>query len=282
MALLCCLHNVKSVEVACYVTNENVCVLYPNITWDGTEEFEIIIPDKVTTDIFFAFPFKTKVIPTAIFDKFPHLKSLSMYEVGLETITSDNFVNAKTLTTISIVKNNIYTLKSNSFATAKNLQEIDVSENKITKIEDGAFDGLTELRRVILALNKVVNFDITKFTKLPITFLDVRFMDFTFTAPNELAKIVALNSSVTELHLSHNPIDTPEIWRRLSIFPNLKSVYFIFTEITHVDHMDEFRQLLPNLSHIDMGVNPLDSKWLEEAKIFFSKEGVKFIYEHHF
>lgn len=279
VALMCCLHNINTMEIACDVLDGNRCIFNQDVTWDGKEEFKITNSDEVTestTHILFRAPFKTKVIPIAIFDKFPQMYFLHINDVGLETISSDDFVNAKKLTLLDIKKNNIATLKSNSFSTI--LQQLDLSSNNITKIEDGAFEGPTELNTLFLSGNKVVNLDITKFTKLPkLRILDVSAMDFTFPAPNELAKIVASNSSVTVLHLSNNPIDTPDIWRRLSIFPNLETVYLTGTKITHVDHMDEFKQLLPNLRHIKMQENPLDSKWLEEAKIFFKKEEVEFV-----
>lgn len=284
VAVLCLtVHNVNSVEVSCQVNAANQCVFEQNETWDGKEEYKITNTDELaqsTTDIVLQAPFKTKLIPTAIFVKFPNLKSITIKEVGLDTISSDDFVNAKKLTHLYITKNNIATLKANSFTAVKNLVELDLSENQINKIEDDAFAGLNELTNLKLSANKVANLDLTSFTKYPkLTFLIVANMDFTFTAPfnsEEAEKIVALNSPITRLDLSNNPIASTDLWRQLSIFPNLKIAYFTANKITHIDHMDEFKKLLPHVTEIVMDKNPFDSKWLEEAKAYFKKVDVTF------
>lgn len=284
VAVLCStLHYVNSVEISCHVNADNQCVFEQDLVWDGKEEFKITNSDKLvelTTDIVLQAPFKTKVIPTAIFVKFPNLKSLVIKEVGLDTISSDDFVNAKKLTHLHIEKNNIGTLKPNSFSAAKNLLDLDLSENQITKIEEGAFEGLNELTKLDLFSNKVVDLDITQFAKFPkLTYLIVTNMDFTFSGAfnsDEAAKIVALNSTITKLDLSNNPIDSTDLWRRISIFPNLETAFFTATKITHIDHMDEFKKLLPHLVDLTMDENPFETKWLEEAKTFFNKAEVNF------
>lgn len=291
VAVLCLtIHNVNSVEVSCHVNAENQCVFEQNEVWDGKEEYKITNTDELaqsTTDVVLQAPFKTKLIPAAIFVKFPNLKSLTIKEVGLDTISFDDFENAKKLTHLYITKNNIATLKANSFTAAKNLAELDLSENQITKIEDAAFAGqdaafagLNELTNLNLSANKVANLDLASFTKYPkLTFLIVANMDFTFTAPfnsEEVERIVALNSPITRLDLSNNTIASTDLWRQLSIFPNLKIAYFTANKITHVDHMDEFKQLLPHVTELVMDKNPFDSKWLEEAKAYFKKVGVTF------
>lgn len=284
MAVLCStLHYVNSVDISCYVNDDNQCVFEQNLTWDGKEEFAIKNSEELaeaTTHIVLKAPFKTKVIPTAIFVKFPNLKSLSMMEVGLDTISSDDFVNAKKLTHLQIENNNIGTLKANSFSAAKNLLDLDLSENQIIKIEEGAFEGLNELTKLNLYANKVVDLDITQFAKFPkLTYLIVALMDFTFSAPfnsDETAKIVTLNSTITKLDLSNNPINSADLWRRISIFPNLETAYFTANKITHINHMDEFKKLLPHVVDLIMDENPFESKWLEEAKVFFNKAEVNF------
>ncbi len=286
-AVLCLsLHNVDSIEISCHVNADNKCVFESNVFWDGNEEFKITNSDElstITTDIVLQAPFKTKVIPTAIFVRFPNLKSLTITDVALEKISSDDFVEAKKLTKLHIEKNNIGTLKTNSFASIKNLLDLDLSENQITRIEEGAFDGLNELTKLNLYSNKVVNLDLKTFTTLPkLEYLIVAHTDFTFSAPfnsEEVAKVITLNSTITKLDLSNNPIDSPDLWRRLSIFPNLEIAYFTANKITHVDYMDEFKQLLPHVKELVMDENPFETKWLEEAKTFFDKVHVNFRYD---
>lgn len=287
VAVLCLtLHYINALEISCHVNEKNQCVFEQDVAWDGKEEFTITNSDKLaesTTDILVQAPFKTKVIPTTIFVKFPNLKSFTMMDVGLDTISNDDFVNAKKLTHLHIAKNNIVTLKAMCFSAAKNLVDLDLSDNHITKIEEGAFEGLPELTKLNLYANKVVDLDLTKFTKFPkLTYLIVAHMDFAFSAPfdsDEVAKFVALNSTITKLDLSNNPIDSTDLWRRLSIFPNLEHAYFTANKITHIDHMDEFKKLLPHLVDLVMDENPFDAKWLEEAKTFFNKAEVKFAYD---
>jgi Leucine-rich repeat (LRR) protein len=286
VAVLClAIRKVTSIEIACHVNADNKCVFESNVVWDGKEEFKITNSEELaqsTTDIVFQGPFKTQAIPTAIFVQFPSLKSLTIMDVGLEKISSDDFVEAKQLTHLHIEKNNIGTLKSNSFAAAANLVDLDLSDNQITKIE-GLFHGLDKLTKLSLDSNKVVNFDITKYTTLPkLTDLRVAQMDFAFTVPlnyEESKKIIELNSTITKLDLSNNLVDSADLWRRLSIFPNLETAYFTANKITHIDYMDDFKQLLPNVKELIMDENPFETKWLEEAKTYFEKVGVVFRYD---
>lgn len=280
------IHNVSSIDVSFHVNDDHKSVFEQNVAWDGKEEFKIIISDELaeaTTDIVLQAPFRTNQIPTAIFVKFPNLKSLTIMDVGLDTILSEDFVNAKKLSYLHIEKNNIPILKANWFAAAKNLVELDLSENQIVKIEDGAFIGLNELAKLSLYGNKVADLDLARFTKIPhLTWLIVANMDFQFSVPfnaDEAAKIIALNSPISRLDLSNNTIDNADLWRRLSIFPNLKTAYFTANKITHIDHMDEFKQWLPHVTELVMDENPFEPKWLEEAKIYFEKEEVLFRYD---
>jgi len=283
VALVCIgLNSINALELTWHVNDEDQYVFDQDVALDGTEEITIKTSDKIA-EVVIQSPFKTKVIPSIIFEKFPHLKSLTIKDVGLTTIWGHFFVNAKALTDLHIEGNDIGTLESNSFSAAKHLQSLDLSDNNITKIEYDAFAGLTELTKLSLHGNKVADFDIAKFAKFPkLDTLIVSDMDFTFSSPIdavEMAKIVALNSSITTLHLSNNPIDTPDLWKRLSIFPNLETAYFTGTKFTHIDHMEEFKKLLPHLTALTMDENPFDSKWLEEAKTYFSKEEVHFRYD---
>jgi len=278
-------HYVKAVDIVCHVNADNQCVFEQDITLNEKEPITITNSDKLvesTTNIVIKAPFKTKFIPAVIFDKFINLKSLTIKEVGLTGISNENFVNAKKLENLHIEGNNLEILKANTFSTLKHLKMLDLSENQIKKIEDGVFDSLVDLNKLVLHGNKVVNLDLTQFTKLPkLDYLIVSYMDFTFSGPfiaDDVAKIVALNSSITKLDLSNNPIDNTDLWRRLSIFPNLETAYFTATKITHVDYMEEFKKLLPHVSRLIMDENPFESKWLEEAKAFFSKEDVSFTY----
>lgn len=287
VAVLCLIiHNVDSLDIACHVNAQNKCIFEQDVVWDGEEEFKITNSDdlaEVTTDIVVQAPFKSKVIPAAIFVKFPHLKSLTIREVGLDTISNDDFANAKKLTHLHIEKNNIATLKASTFLAAANLLELDLSENHITEIEEGAFKGLNELTKLNLYDNTVHDLDITRFTRIPkLTYLIVAHMDFRFSKPfnsDEAAKIVALNSPIKKLDLSNNPIDSADLWKQLSIFPNLEIAFFTANKITHIDHMDEFKQLLPHLTEIVMDENPFDTKWLDEAKPIFDKLKVNFRYD---
>lgn len=287
VAVLCLsFQYVRSIEISCHVNADNKCVFESHVVWDGKEEFIITNSNElaeITTDVVLQAPFKTQVIPTAIFVRFPKLKSLTIMEVGLEKISSDDFVEAKHLTNLHIEKNNIGTLKSNSFANAKNLVDLDLSENQITRIEEGAFHGLNELRNLSLYSNKVVDLDLKPFIALPkLAYLIVAHMDFACSVPynsEEAAKLIKLNSTITKLDLSNNPIETTDLWRHLSIFPNLEIAYFTATKITHIDYMDEFKQLLPHVKELVMDENPFETKWLDEAKTFFNKIDVNFRYE---
>jgi len=256
------------------------------VTWNGKEDLKITNTDKVAetiTEIVMRSPFKTKVIPETIFVKFPNLKSLVILQVGLESISVHDFVDANKLTNLHIIRNNIPTLASNTFKNAENLMMIDLSENQITKIEEDAFNGLNFLTKLNLYSNKLANLDLSMFTKLPkLEYLNVANNDFKFPerfSADEAAKLIELNSTITTLDLSNNPIDSPDLWKRLSIFPNLEIVHITANKITHVDFMDEFKQLLPHVTTLTMDENPFEPKWLEKAKIFFEKEKINFRYD---
>ncbi|KAJ6634723.1 Leucine-rich repeat-containing protein 15 [Pseudolycoriella hygida] len=288
VAVLCAMtfHIVGSIEVTCYNNDDSKCVFEQDIMWDGMEEFVIKNSDEQadsTTEIILQAPFKTKFIPTEIFRKFANLKSLTIMEVGLDTISSDDFVNAKNLQYLHVRKNNIAVLKSSSFVAATNLLELDLSDNQITQIEEDAFNGLNEMTKLNLFANKVKDLNLAIFTKFPkLKYLVIAYADFIFSVPydpEEAAKLVMLNSSVTILDLSNNYINSTDLWRHLSIFPNLETVYLMSNKVTHVDHMEEFKRLLPYLTEIIMYTNPLDVDWKEGAKTFFDRLQIDFKYD---
>jgi len=277
---LICLNYGQTVEITCDFNADDECVFNDNVNLDGNIEIgnsETV--KETTTKIVLKAPLKTNVIPKVIFETFPKMETLMINGVGLTTISSDDFVNAKALMHLQIENNNIGTLKANSFSTLTHLKDLVLSENEITKIEDDAFDGLKELTLLNLYSNKVADLDITTFAKCPkLNHLIMGHMDYKLPALDSdvMEKIVALNSPMKIVDFSNNPIDTPDLWRRLSIFPNLETIYFTATKITHIDHMDELKKLLPHIKNIVMDENPLDAKWLEEANAYFSKEHISF------
>lgn len=92
-------------------------------------------------------------IPSDLFTLLPNLHTLTA-RADIQSISSDQFVNATELTTLDFGFNNrLTTLETNLFKFIPQLEYIVFGFNQITDIEGMAFDGLPKLKKLYLEAN---------------------------------------------------------------------------------------------------------------------------------
>lgn len=110
--------------------------------WNDTQVFKI--------DSNYVVP----VIPTGIFQRFPHLNRLYL-PIGLNSVRKDDFVGASNLYRLNLAHNDIEVVPGDLFKHMGKLEEINLANNKINSIEPNAFNGLARLRLIELTCNSL-------------------------------------------------------------------------------------------------------------------------------
>ena len=106
-------------------------------------------------------------IPNSLFEKFPNLKSLAIFnQINLTGLESKYFLNASKLQTLIIHKSNIKVLEERLFANAENIEYINLVNSSIDIIHKLAFDGLPNLQQLSLKNNKITKINSKTFSNI--------------------------------------------------------------------------------------------------------------------
>lgn len=166
---------------------------------------------------------KTKLekIPSILFKKFTMLKFFNASDVGLESISRDDFKSANYLTILNLSRNNITILENMLFLHCSALVELDLSQNQINWIHDSAFEGMSsKILRIDLSFNKISTFKEDFFLLMSST--STHRLSSVNLNSNEIDQIVQSNKTnpslvyVDDLNLGNNKLNAFEL-------PNLKA-----------------------------------------------------------
>lgn len=94
-------------------------------------------------------------LPLGLFDRYPLLRTVYTWNVGLQKLNRSSFRNALHLTTLDLTKNQIANLTADTFALAMNLKQLELTTNAIRLIDEQAFVGLSRLRVLYLDNNRI-------------------------------------------------------------------------------------------------------------------------------
>lgn len=106
-------------------------------------------------------------IPREIFVIFPHLKYL-IIESNIQTISPDDWINARNLSRLDLDYNELSELKAGTFAGLDELRTLELRYNLLTIISRGIFSGLVNLREVHFYDNKIHTIEDGAFENLPL------------------------------------------------------------------------------------------------------------------
>lgn len=141
------------------------------------------------------------VLPSEIFQKFPHLQALEVSS-GLKSITKTDFEIADELTRLDMYGNELQMLPTNVFEFTKNLETIILSKNQLTTIEAYAFNGLTKLDALYLNNNSLTELKRNTFAGAP----DILFIDLHGNRIESIEDDAFVLPKLGYLYLSNNRI----------------------------------------------------------------------------
>lgn len=94
-------------------------------------------------------------LPLGLFDRYPVVRTVYGWNVGLQKLNRSSFRNALHLTTLDLTKNQIVNLTGDTFSLAVNLKQLELTTNAIRSIDVQAFGGLGRLRILYLDDNRI-------------------------------------------------------------------------------------------------------------------------------
>lgn len=94
-------------------------------------------------------------LPLGLFDRYPLVRTVYTWNVGLQKLNSSSFRNALHLTTLDLSKNRIANLTADTFSLAVNMKQMELTTNAIRTIDERAFVGLGHLRVLYLDDNRI-------------------------------------------------------------------------------------------------------------------------------
>ncbi|CAO1388630.1 unnamed protein product [Diamesa serratosioi] len=107
------------------------------------------------------------VFPNAIFEKFPYLESVDLYDVQLKTLNQKSLTNCLGLQALNLEKNLIEHLDAGVFEQCENLLSLNLVNNKISIIDKDAFRNLGSLEILYLRENSIAIIHPETFNYIP-------------------------------------------------------------------------------------------------------------------
>lgn len=206
----------------------------------------------------------------------------------INTLTRNTFTGAPNLLNLYLSRNEIETIENGAFNLEK-LQYLDLSDNRLTTIENGLFANAPALSSIYLEVNyfnqvpmeilkspslktvslidnDITSVDLIDFAKMP----KLDYLDLTSTGAklSPIKSVPAqIDSPLTEIGLSGNGYSDPNILQQLYIFKKLKTIQLDTNDFTHIDHIDEIKQHVPELETIALNFcYKIDCNWLRHIR----------------
>jgi Leucine-rich repeat (LRR) protein len=203
-----------------------------NVTSDDPAVMRVTIAESVVQSI-----------PTAVFKKFEFVNHLEMNGVGLRSITSNSFANAKSLETFQAFGNKMTIIYGYSFVGADQLKVLDLSSNQISNINHEAFSGLDELVSLGLSDNRISIIDDN-------TFHPLKNLKWIWLDRNEI-KIVSASLLINSVNLEGIYLNDNKI-SALSpvLFDQLPELNYLFLAANNCTNMNFIDNMVPNNANV--------------------------------
>lgn len=111
--------------------------------------------DSTVYSLSFTQPQKLYYVPTGVFSIFPNIESVIIFNVSLNHLVSNAFINAGNLNGLHINENNFPDLPDSFCSSCINVTYLNLMNNNIVNVDSNAFKGLKFLTTVILQGNKI-------------------------------------------------------------------------------------------------------------------------------
>lgn len=175
------------------------------------------------------YPSHLRLIPSAIFNIFPNLRSINLSGSQIETISG--LQSCLLLDRIILTSNIIQSIQSAAFSSCPSLIEIDVSINQINEVHANAFSGLNSLTQVHLNNNTISTLSPGTFNVVPtIELIQLHTNNFEQIPANVFHNLPSL--SILNLNSNRIPRIQANAFNNL---PNLGTIRLDQNFITDID-----------------------------------------------
>lgn len=137
-----------------------------------------------------------KHIPTGVGKMFKNLVKIQVVEEPLATISSNDFIDIKSLQIIEIRKTFLSLIPEDTFSNLLTLEILNLSDNRIQELKPKTFGNLLNLRRVLLSGNLLISLPSQLFAgnvnleEIDLSANRLRFIDTTFDSLKNSTRIL--------------------------------------------------------------------------------------------
>lgn len=218
---------------------------------------------------------RIRTVPSSLFDGASNIEELHLDNNLIETVEP---IKLPALRTISLADNKIVTLSSDTFAQTPRVESIDLSSNDLMKLSNDMFDRCTHLYALHLDNNKQLNFDLGDVAaimgKAPLTQLSLDNTMFRLTGAKDHDGILDL----LKLSMRSNLITNPSVLDILAhFFPNLKEIDLSHNRFSAINNVQNARQLFPSLRRFGFAGNNLSQQAMESMRSTMTAQNIEFI-----
>jgi len=170
-------------------------------------------------------------IPTKIFESFQNLEVFFAYDVQLQTLSTNAFINCLKLNELSIFNNPLTTIDASFAEGCTNLISLFIYNNPIQSIHKDAFKGLSKVEYLNLQTSNITKLD-------PATFKDTVSVKY-LSLYNNLLTEVNVDAFATMKKLEHIDLNLNRIKvlpaLDLTNTPSLQGIYMYGNRIEAID-----------------------------------------------
>lgn len=197
-----------------------------------------------------------------VFSSSNKLKKLDLSANDIESIAEDS-LNLPNLINLDLGWNKLKRL-NDSFQFTRNLRILNLERNQLSHIEN-IFSGMDSLIELNLSGNEIVN--LKHLEKLHLLF-----------GNNSSHGINSVASKLQKISLDGNSLSDPNIFKYLSIFPQLEKLDANSNKFQSFNDIDKIRNYLPKIKMINFIDNTpsmcdwiyINKKWLENITVYGS------------
>lgn len=208
------------------------------------------------------------------------LSKLSLSGNQIKQLKKSTFLGLESLQKLDLDSNKIETVEDGALNLPQ-LRELTLGHNKLKLLADGLFSRTPLLKVADFRNNELLNIGeafancqsliwlnlennnqltdlkLSKFVNLPaLRAVSLKNSGFRIVEDEPKPDLVVV-SRLERLGLPNNHLSNPNIFRHLSIFPQLKYLYLQNNDFTHFNDVKELRSYLPKLERINLKNNTL-------------------------
>lgn len=195
-----------------------------------------------------------------VFNDKSKLRKLDLSANNIEIIAEGSF-NLPKLIDLDLGWNKIKFLNDTMLNGMRCLRSINLERNNISYVEN-IFSGMNDLVELNLSGNNIENENFTLFAKL-----DNLYQLFGYKFPLEMENTPNVPFNLKKISLDGNFVSDPDIFKHLSIFPQLEELNANSNQFVRLNYVNDIREYLPKIKIINLIDNtPSLCQWIYDNK----------------